>query len=194
MAVLTIPEENRQITDSAEIEAYLKAIGIGFAQWEPSHPLSETASSEEILAAYAPEIEALKQQGGYVTADVIDIKPDTPNLDGMLAKFSREHSHAEDEVRFTIEGHGLFHINPQTSPVVSIQVEAGDLLVVPEGTLHWFDLCGDRRIRAIRLFQEMAGWTPHYTESGKEQGFVPLCFSPKAMEMVEAGQQCDRRV
>lgn len=184
MAVLTIPEENRQIKDSGEIKAYLEAIGIGFAQWQPNHPLSETASSEEILDAYAPEIEVLKQQGGYATADVIDIKPDTPNLDAMLAKFSREHSHAEDEVRFTIEGHGLFHINPQTSPVVSIQVEPGDLLVVPQGTLHWFDLCSDRRIRAIRLFQDSAGWTPHYTESGKEQGYVPLCFNAPAMAAV----------
>lgn len=164
MATLTIPTENRQITEPSEIKAYLAAIAIGYEQWQPSHPLRDDASSEEILAAYANEIEALSQQGGYVTADVIDIHPDTPNLDTMLAKFNREHWHAEDEVRFTIAGHGLFHINPKTSPVAAVEVAAGDLLIVPRGTLHWFDLCSDRRIRTIRLFQDPAGWTPHYSD------------------------------
>lgn len=178
MAVLNIADENRKITDPAEIKAYLANIGIGYEQWEPSQPLAEDASAEEILAAYASEIDRLKESGGYVTADVIDIKPDMPNLDVMLNKFNKEHWHAEDEVRFTIEGHGLFHINPQTGPVVGIEVEPGDLLVVPNGTHHWFDLCGDRRIRAIRLFQDVSGWAPHYTESTKEQSYVPMCFGP----------------
>jgi len=29
----------------------------------------------------------------------------------------------------------------------------------------------DDRIRAIRLFQDKSGWTPHYTESGVDAGF-----------------------
>ena len=105
----------------------------------------------------AREIDALKARGGYVTADVIDVKPDTPNLDMMLAKFSREHWHDEDEVRFIIEGRGLFHVHPEQGDVFAIEVEAGDLIRVPRGTHHWFDLCADRRIRAIRLFQDTLG-------------------------------------
>ena len=119
----------------------------------------------------------LKARGGYRTADVIDVRPDTPNLDAMLAKFSREHWHDEDEVRFIIEGRGLFHIHPPNGPVFAIEVEAGDLIRVPRGTHHWFDLCADRRIRAIRLFQDASGWTPHYTDTGVDQGFQPVCFS-----------------
>ena len=99
------------------------------------------ASAETVLAAYAPEIDALKARGGYVTADVIDVKPDTPNLDVMLAKFNREHWHDEDEVRFIIEGRGLFHVHLPERPVFAIEVEAGDLIRVPRGTHHWFDLC-----------------------------------------------------
>ena len=60
----------------------------------------------------------------------------------------------------------------------AIEVEAGDLIRVPRGTHHWFDLCADRRIRAIRLFQDPSGWTPHYTQSGVDQGFQPVCFGP----------------
>jgi 1,2-dihydroxy-3-keto-5-methylthiopentene dioxygenase len=96
----------------------------------------------------------------------------------MLAKFNREHWHDEDEVRFIIEGRGLFHVHPPQGPVFAIEVEAGDLIRVPRGTHHWFDLCADRRIRAIRLFQDQSGWTPHYTNSGIDAGFQPLCFGP----------------
>ena len=60
----------------------------------------------------------------------------------------------------------------------AIEVEAGDLIRVPRGTHHWFDLCGDRRIRAIRLFQDPSGWTPHYTDSGIDRDFQPVCFGP----------------
>ena len=122
--------------------------------------------------------EELKRRGGYVTADVIDVSPETPNLEVMLAKFNREHWHDEDEVRFIIHGRGLVHIRPRVEPLSVIEVEAGDLIRVPRGTWHWFDLCGDRRIRAIRLFQDPAGWTPHYTESGIDRDYQPVCLGP----------------
>lgn len=178
MAVVRIPEENRTLTERAEITQYLAAIGIDYERWEPTHVVPADAPAEQVLAAYAPEIDRLKASGGYVTADVIDIFPQTPGLDTMLNKFNREHWHDEDEVRFIIEGRGLFHIHPQGNPVLAIEVEAGDLIRVPRGTHHWFDLCPDRRIRAIRLFQDVSGWTPHYTGTGAEQGFEPACFGP----------------
>ena len=176
MAVLRIPEENRTISGKAAVAEYLRKIGIDYEVWEPSHPLSADASQEEILDAYSAEIQKLKTAGGYVTADVINVSPETPNLDAMLAKFSREHWHDEDEVRFIVQGRGLFHVNPKTSPVVGIEVEAGDLIRVPRGTLHWFDLCSDKQIRCIRLFQDPSGWTPWYTESGVDEKFEPVCL------------------
>lgn len=178
MARLRIVDENRTLSEQAEVTAYLASIGIDYARWEGSRPAAPDAPAEEILAAYAPEIERLKAQGGYVTADVIDVHPETPDLEAMLAKFNREHWHDEDEVRFIIQGRGLFHIHPRSGPVVAIEVEAGDLIRVPQGTWHWFDLCPDRRIRAVRLFQDRAGWTPHYTESGVDKGYEPVCLGP----------------
>ena len=176
MAVLRIPEENRTISGKAAVGEYLGKIGIEYNVWEPSHPLPADANQAEILEAYAAEIENLKARGGYVTADVISVNPQTPNLETLLAKFSREHWHDEDEVRFIIQGRGLFHVNPKTSPVVAIEVEPGDLIRVPRGTLHWFDLCSTKHIQCIRLFQDPAGWTPWYTESGLNEKFEPVCF------------------
>jgi 1,2-dihydroxy-3-keto-5-methylthiopentene dioxygenase len=176
MAVLRIPEENRTISGKAAVADYLGKIGIQYDVWEPSRPLGPDSTQEEILQAYSAEVEKLKAAGGYVTADVINVHSQTPNLDAMLAKFSREHWHDEDEVRFVVQGRGLFHIHPEGSPVVGIEVEPGDLIRVPRGTLHWFDLCSDRQIRCIRLFQDPAGWTPQYTDSGVDAKYEPVCF------------------
>src|SRR5688572_14658661 len=176
MAIIKIPAEHTTLTDRADVTAFLAARGIDYERWTPSHEIGIDAPAEQILAAYSHEIDGLKARGGYVTADVIDVKPETPNLDVMLAKFNREHWHDEDEVRFIIEGRGLFHIHPAAGPVFAIEVEAGDLIRVPRGTHHWFDLCVDRRIRAIRLFQDKAGWTPHYSGSQVDRNYMPICF------------------
>lgn len=176
MAKVTIAGENNTVSSEAEITSLLASHGIDYERWNPAHPVADDAPAEEILRAYAGEIDELKQRGGYVTADVIDVDHNTSGLDAMLAKFSREHWHDEDEVRFIIAGHGLFHIHTTAGPVLAIEVEAGDLIRVPRGTLHWFNLCADRRIRAIRLFQDTSGWTPHYTDSRVDERFMPVCF------------------
>ena len=183
MAAVTICNENKRVTDIEEITTNLAACGIDYRRWTPSHPIADDAPPEEILQAYSQEIEELKNRGGYVTADVIDVSPATPGLDQMLAKFNREHWHDEDEVRFIIAGRGLFHIHSQSGTVLAIEVEAGDLIRVPRGTLHWFNLCDDRRIRAIRLFQDTAGWTPHYTDSRVDENFLPVCFGASHLAM-----------
>ncbi len=177
MAIVNIPDKSTTLREVEEIQSYLENIGIDYEKWQASYDVSPDASEEEILQAYSAEIEKLKLKGGYVTADVINIVPTTPNLQVMLGKFNKEHWHDEDEIRFIIKGSGIFHIAPEGGgDVVSIEMEAGDLIRVPRGTHHWFNLCGDKTIRAIRLFQNASGWTPLYTESGKDENYQPLCF------------------
>jgi 1,2-dihydroxy-3-keto-5-methylthiopentene dioxygenase len=176
MALLRIPEQDRTLTDEPSITAYLGERGIDYERLGPAEPADESADA--LLAAYGTKIDELKARGGYVVADVIDVHAHTPNVDAMLKKFSSEHWHDEDEVRLIVEGRGLFHIHPGDGPVFALEVEPGDLIRVPKGTHHWFDLCGEKRIRAIRLFQDPSGWTPHYTASGVDAQFQPLCFGP----------------
>ncbi len=189
MATINIPEQNRVLNDASEISDFLAQFGIWYRRFEGSDGLADDASQEEILAAYDEPIQKLMAEGAYRTADVIDIKPDTPNLQAMLDKFNVEHWHDEDEVRFIVRGRGLFHIHPENHPVFSIEVETNDMIKVPRGTHHWFDLCNDRRIRAIRLFQDPSGWTPHYTGSGVDSGFQPLCFGPSYIPPEERVEQ-----
>ncbi|HWG20818.1 MAG TPA: cupin domain-containing protein [Terracidiphilus sp.] len=176
MAVLRFPDANTAIAAEPEIRSALAAIGIDYERWSLDR-VPPDSSAGEVLAAYAQEIDAMKHRGGYVTADVIDVNPQTPNLDAMLARFDKEHTHDEDEVRFILAGRGIFflHIGGR---VASVEVGPGDMLRVPRNTTHWFTLCEDRRIRAIRWFQDTAGWTPHYTGSGVDKGYQPLCFGP----------------
>jgi 1,2-dihydroxy-3-keto-5-methylthiopentene dioxygenase len=176
MAIVAIPDEDRTLTEQNDIKQYLATIGIDYQRWDTSRPVADDAPADEVLKAYSAEIDKLKSEGGYVTADVIDVNPQTPGLETMLAKFNREHWHDEDEVRFIIRGRGIFHIHPPGTPVVAIEVEAGDLIRVPRGTLHWFNLCETREIRAIRLFQDPAGWAPNYSESGIDAGYQPVCL------------------
>ncbi|HXW56377.1 MAG TPA: cupin domain-containing protein [Candidatus Cybelea sp.] len=178
MAIIRIPDEHRTLVDFAVVRDYLAGIGIEYQRWNPDTPLPADATSEQVLGAYATEIDRLKAKGGYTTADVIDVSSTTPGLDAMLARFNIEHWHDEDEVRYIVAGHGVFHIHPQDGPVVALEVAEGDLIRVPRGTRHWFDLCGDRRIRAIRLFQDASGWTPHYTSSGVDRNYEPVCLGP----------------
>src|SRR6516225_9596697 len=166
MAVLRFPDVGEMIQNESDIRSTLAEMGIDFERWSLDR-VPPDSSADTVLAAYAVEIDEMKRRGGYVTADVIDVNPQTPNLDAMLAKFGKEHTHDEDEVRFILAGRGI-----------SVEVGPGDMLRVPRGTTHWFTLCEDRRIRAIRWFQDTAGWTPNYTDSGVDKGYQPLCFGP----------------
>lgn len=178
MACVHVPDENREITDVDEMRDFLKPFGIWYEKWDVEGRIGPDATNEEILEAYKPEIERLKEACGFVTADVINVSPETPGLDEMLAKFDKEHTHSEDEVRFTVKGQGVFHINPENGPVFSITVESGDLVNVPNGTRHWFNLCDSRTIRCIRLFEDVSGWTPHYMENSEHVNYAPLCMGP----------------
>ena len=132
MAVVKIPSDNVTLTDAQDVTTFLAVRGIEYERWTPTGEVPPNAPAEAVLEAYAHQIQALKRRGGYVTADVIDVSADTPNLDVMLAKFNKEHWHDEDEVRFIIEGRGLFHINAGDSVFV-LEVTGGDLIRVPRG-------------------------------------------------------------
>jgi len=180
MAILRFPPTEQIIEGESQVRTTLAALGIEYERWDLSRVTADT-SAENVLGAYAAEIDELKQRGGYRTADIIDVHPETPGLDSMLARFDKEHTHSEDEVRFILAGRGIFFLHLSDlgeDKVVSVEVHPGDLLRVPRGTSHWFTLCNDRRIRAIRWFQDTTGWTPHYTGTSVDRQHQPLCFGP----------------
>lgn len=179
MAILSIPSENRTIRDPKEIKAFFNARNLFFDQWNCSTVFDDSATQEEILAAYAKDLNPFMNTGGYETADVISINKLTENYEAIRTKFLAEHTHSEDEIRFFVDGQGLFWFNLETEPVFNLLCEKGDLISVPAGTKHWFD-AGETNpfVKAIRIFIDMSGWVPEYTASGLEKEFetfnVPL--------------------
>ena len=176
MVNVNITDSGKIIRDHDEVCGFLGKRNIRYERWDISKISSSERTQEAILATFNEEIENISNKGGYTTADVINIDPKTPNLESMLEKFKREHRHSEDEVRFIIDGSGIFFIHTEQNEVFSVEVEPGDLLSVPAGTKHWFDLCQDRHIIAIRLFQDRSGWVPLYTGSGIDGKYEPVCF------------------
>ncbi|WP_373531929.1 acireductone dioxygenase [Vampirovibrio sp.] len=172
MGILTIPDKAITLTENPEIRAYLNARGILFEQWEASCAFSPDATPETIMAAYEPVLTPYKAAHGYQTADVISVRPDTPNLPDIRAKFLREHTHTEDEVRFFVDGQGFFWFNLENDePVFCVKCVSGDLLSVPANVKHWFDLGPEAFVKTIRIFTDAAGWVPHYTQSGVDERF-----------------------
>lgn len=179
MAILSIPDKNITITNPDEIRAFFNARNLYFDQWHCDVVFDDTATQEEILAAYAKDLDPFMEKGGYQTADVINMRPGMEGYDAIRAKFLSEHTHSEDEIRFFVDGQGIFWFNLETEPVFNLLCERGDLISVPAGTKHWFDAGASRPfVKAIRIFIDMSGWVPHYTESKVEQhysGFkIPL--------------------
>lgn len=118
--------------------------------------------------AYQPPLDRLKADRGYVEQDVIELRPDTPKLDEICAKFVDEHLHTDDEVRYVLEGEGIFDIRSADDHWMRVTVEQGDLLVVPADLHHRFMLTERKHIRCVRLFKDSAGWVPHYRHQATE--------------------------
>ena len=173
MAILSIPEKNRTLHDPREIRLFLESRNLFFDQWSCAVVFKDSATQEEILAAYSKDLKPFMDEGGYRTADVISINQGTENYGAIRAKFLSEHTHSEDEIRFFVDGQGLFWFNLETEPVFNLLCEKGDLISVPAGTKHWFD-AGETNpfVKAIRIFIDSSGWVPEYTESKMEEKFA----------------------
>lgn len=147
--------------DTHLIAQLLQQAGIAFEQW-PLRPLPADADSAAVLSAYQAEIERLQAANGYRSADVVRLRPDHPDRASLRQKFLDEHTHSDDEVRFFAEGSGAFYLH-LGDEVLQLLCEAGDLISVPAGTKHWFDMGPQPLFTAIRLFVSPEGWVGHFT-------------------------------
>ena len=159
--------------DTTEIKSLLAGVGVRFETWRSDVRLAADATAEAVLTAYRSDIDRLMLAGSYSTVDVISMTPDHPDRAAMRTKFLDEHIHSEDEVRFFVRGEGLFslHIGHK---VYEVHCTKGDLLGVPDGTRHWFDMGPHPYFTAIRLFTNPAGWVAAMTGSVIAKRFTRL--------------------
>jgi 1,2-dihydroxy-3-keto-5-methylthiopentene dioxygenase len=167
MSLLTIHPENRPdeavaIRDPETIADALWDVGVLFERWTAAQAFTPDASQEEVISAYQSSMNRLIDRYEFRTTDVISLRPDHPDKVKLREKFLSEHTHAEFEVRFFVEGKGLFYLHPDDR-VFLVLCEQGDLLSVPAGVKHWFDMGEHPDFRCIRLFSDPEGWIAHYT-------------------------------
>lgn len=122
-----------------------------------------TAAREQLVAALSPLVADEIAAHGYRSQDLVVLHPGTPGLDDALARFDKAHTHADDEVRYILDGEGLFGFFGADGAETVVRVVAGDYLRVPAGVEHRFTLTASRRIKALRLFIDPAGWEALYT-------------------------------
>jgi 1,2-dihydroxy-3-keto-5-methylthiopentene dioxygenase len=173
MAILQL--ENGTTCDRlTDIAGELAALNVKIDRWsvgeEPQlhellakESLTE-AEKERVLVALDGYFQQLQQTAGYISRDLLVLHPQVPNLDGLLSKFERIHTHADDEVRYVIDGEGVFGFARPDGSQVELTVQAEEYINVPAGTEHWFHLTPSRRIKAVRYFSGTEGWVPQYTE------------------------------
>jgi 1,2-dihydroxy-3-keto-5-methylthiopentene dioxygenase len=148
--------------DQNAIALELNKIGVRFEQWSATHILPSDADDDAVMKAYAADIERLKSENGYQSVDVIRITPDHPKKEEARAKFLNEHTHNEDEVRFFVEGSGVFYLRVDGKVHMTLCTR-GDLISVPTGIQHWFDMGPAPYLTCIRLFTTPAGWVAAFT-------------------------------
>ncbi|GAA3543259.1 cupin [Zobellella aerophila] len=179
MSVLTVFADNNPAQplfssrDGAAIATELAKIGVNFERWRADRELAADADNATILAAYQAEIDRLVAMAGYQSWDVVSMQPEHPDRAVFREKFLSEHTHGEDEVRFFVEGAGLFCLHIE-GKVYQVLCEKHDLISVPANTRHWFDMGSAPRFTAIRLFNNPEGWVAQFTGDGIADGFPKL--------------------
>ncbi|MBP1999787.1 1,2-dihydroxy-3-keto-5-methylthiopentene dioxygenase [Paenibacillus shirakamiensis] len=178
MAEIRIRNTNELITGEENVRDFLNQFEVIYEHWDtsklPAHLQENFALTDEhkaeILAIFDTEIKELVERRGYRTWDVITLSEATPNIEELLAKFEQIHTHTEDEIRVIAAGAGTFVIKGGDDiGYFDVNLLPGDLISVPENTVHFFTLTDERKVVAIRLFVEENGWIAHPYEDASFQ-------------------------
>ncbi|CAO97653.1 1,2-dihydroxy-3-keto-5-methylthiopentene dioxygenase [Erwinia tasmaniensis] len=179
MSALTIFTESEATTpvwysmDAAEMAEKLGSKGVRFERWQADRDLGDNPDPETVIGAYQHAIDRLVAEKGYQSWDVISMRADNPQKEALRSKFLSEHTHGEDEVRFFVEGAGLFCLHLD-GHIFQVLCEKNDLISVPAGTPHWFDMGSSPHFTAIRIFDNQEGWIAKFTGDPIADGYPRL--------------------
>lgn len=155
-AVLRVTEDCHAITEE------LAQVGVKFECWEANQPLDRLATDDEVIEAYHQDIDQLMHEYGFESVDVVSLTQDHPDKAALRNKFLSEHTHSDYEVRFFVDGSGLFYLHID-DVVYGLFCEKGNLISVPANVMHWFDMGESPNFKCIRLFTNQEGWVANYS-------------------------------
>lgn len=170
MAVIKVRNSGEIIEGQEKVQAFLEKQEVLYEHWDmnklPEQLREKFNLTEEdkegILQAFDEDIRSLAERRGYHNWDIVALSDQTPNLEELLKKFEQVHTHTDDEVRAITAGHGIFIVKgDKDTGYFDIELEAGDVISVPENVPHFFTLMEDRQVVAVRLFIDAEGWVAH---------------------------------
>jgi 1,2-dihydroxy-3-keto-5-methylthiopentene dioxygenase len=178
MSALTLyaesqPQAGTTYREFADIAGHLQALGVQFQRWQAESEFAADAEPQAVLDAYQSSIDRLSAEYGFQSVDVISLQPDHPHKEQLRQKFLAEHAHSDFEVRFFVEGRGLFYLHV-ADQVYAVLCEQGDLISVPANTTHWFDMGENPDFKCIRLFTTEDGWVAEFTGNPLSESFPTL--------------------
>lgn len=133
------PQQPMKVLGRPEhVASTLAEFGVRYAQHEPVEPVGHSPSDEQLLAAYQPVLKPWLDEAGEQLIKVVRSVAGQVLTDAPHAHCLDEHSHNEDEVHLFVAGQALIGLHA-AGMVYELICEKGDLLVIPAGTLHWFD-------------------------------------------------------
>ena len=158
------PEVIQTLTDHAAIAECLGKKGVQFEAWQAGQTLADDADQDTVMAAYQDSIDILSNKFNFSSVDVVSLRPDHPDKLAFRQKFLAEHTHSDFEIRFFVDGSGLFYLHLDDE-VYMVMCEKGDLISVPANTTHWFDMGEKPFFKCIRFFTTPDGWEGNFTGS-----------------------------
>lgn len=144
---------NKVLTHAEDIAVTLAEVGVHFERW-PATALALDAGPQQMIAAYRVQIDRL----GYASVEPFSVERDHPQRDELRAALPVEQRGDADEAYFFVAGRGLFNLHIGDH-VYAVLCEKHDLLTVPAGTCHWFDMGEFPHFVALRLGHAAPGAT-----------------------------------
>jgi 1,2-dihydroxy-3-keto-5-methylthiopentene dioxygenase len=142
---------NKLLTHVEDIASTLAAVGVQFSQVQVAQPVTAGTASDELMAASRVQIDQLMTLHGYASAEVLSLCDERGEGSELARGLRQEQSCQPAHLHYYLAGRGLLalHIGEY---VYSLLCEKNDLLLLPAGTVHWFDGGEHPRFAVLRLF------------------------------------------
>ncbi|MQA55786.1 acireductone dioxygenase [Pseudomonas piscis] len=139
---------NKVLTHFEDIAATLAEQGIAIERWPHATRIEPGASQEQVLGAFQAQLDPLMSQRGHASLEVLSRKGSYADIDGSLPEEQRLD---DDAALLLLAGRGLLYLHIDDY-VYGLVCERHELVSLPAGTAHWFDMGEQPDLVAIRLF------------------------------------------
>lgn len=141
---------NKVLNHADDIASTLAAVGLGYRQVELPAALRPGCEQAEFDAAYGLWLQALMGEQGHVRQELFNLQRNHPQKLELRARYLDEQVQASTSAWLFLGGFAQLSVHLDDYVYV-LQGERGDLLTLPAGTRHWFDLGEEPHALVLRL-------------------------------------------